>query len=79
MACFESQPSEASFMLANINQGFLDDDKRDETSQQKWPGHMNKSKLLSKEISLEISSSLNPKWSSGSARPTTLQPYGSLS
>ena len=75
MPYFESHPRDASFMLANINQEFFDHKKPDETSQQKWPGHMNKSKLSSKEISLESSSSLNPKvskWLSTSYNTSTV-------
>ena len=63
MAYFESHPSEASFMLANIKAGHMDFNNEEPEQEQRLPGHMNKVKLLSKEVSLGILSELNPKLS----------------
>ena len=49
MAYFESHPSEASFMLANIKAGHMDFNNETPEQEQRLPGHMNKVKLLSKE------------------------------
>lgn len=74
MAYFEARPSEASFMLANIQQGYFDFERQpEESSEQRLPGHMNKVKLLSKDISSQILSELNPKLSEWLCN-TTLQP-----
>ncbi|CAE7254754.1 unnamed protein product [Symbiodinium sp. CCMP2592] len=73
MGYFESHPSEASFMLANIKAGHMDFNNEPEPSETKLPGHMNKVKLLSKEVSLGILSELNSglsEWLS----TTTVQP-----
>ena len=49
MAYFESHPSEASFMLANIKAGHMDFNNETPEQEQRLPGHMNEVKLLSKE------------------------------
>ena len=64
MEFFQAHPSEASFMLANINSGYFDfESNTQNASEVRLPGHMNKVGLLSKEVCLELLTEIRPELS----------------